>query len=82
MTSREGFPRGWDWRLVQEGIEGSGGGRALKGQGARSHLVKHHAERKKMAANVDVLAERLLGRHISHRAHRHSRAGELPRLRG
>ena len=45
------------------------------------HLIKHDPERKQVAARVQRLAPRLLGRHISDGAHRRTRTGQRIRPR-
>ena len=68
---------------MQDGVKNGSAGVALEGQNPRGHLIKHHAEGKKIGAGIEFFAQRLLGRHISHRAHGAARAGErLAAFRG
>ena len=46
-----------------------------KGSAAGRHFVQHHAEREEVGARVDLLAARLLRRHIGDGADSGSRAG-------
>ena len=51
----------------------------LAGEGMlpRQHLVEHRAEREDVAPRIDLLAARLLGRHVLRRAERRARLREL-----
>ena len=51
-------------RLVQDGVEYRRGGVPAEGHAARGHLVEHGAAEKQIAAPVECLAARLLGRHV------------------
>jgi hypothetical protein len=62
---------------VQDRVEHHGRRAALERLLARGHLVEHEAEREEVRADVQLLAARLLGRHVGHGAHRHAvRGGE------
>ena len=37
---------------------------------ARDHLIEHRAEREEIGSRIDLLAARLLGRHVRHRSQR------------
>src|SRR5688572_14770842 len=59
----------WRRRLLgEQALEDRRYGRALERQLAGRHFVEDDARRKYVAARVDVLAARLLGRHVRHRA--------------
>ena len=65
------------WRLVQDGFEQQRSRVPAERQRACRHLVQHRAKRKQIGARIERLAARLLRRHISHRADRRSRRGQL-----
>jgi hypothetical protein len=65
---------------VQDRVGDDAGSFALEGQHPRGHFVEHDAKRKKIGARVERLAEHLLGRHVSDRAHGCARTGELRRV--
>ena len=50
---------------VQDQVVGHSRGRALKRNGARRHLVQHHAQREEVGAGIDGLSAHLFGRHIN-----------------
>jgi hypothetical protein len=54
-------------RLRQQALENGGRRRALERQLPGGHLVEHDAGGKQVAARVDLLPARLLGRHVRHR---------------
>ena len=43
---------------------------------ARRHLIEHRAEAEEVGASIELLAPRLLRRHVGHRPHRQAGAGE------
>jgi hypothetical protein len=49
---------------------------------ARRHLVEQGAKAEEVGAGVQFFTSRLFGRHVSHRTHRHARAGEVFRIDG
>ena len=53
-------------RTVQDGFEDDRRGVSAERQRAGRHLVQHRAKGEQVGAGVQVLASRLLGRHVSH----------------
>src|SRR5204862_1942055 len=53
------------------------GCRAGERAASRGYLVQHDAERKQVAARVQLLAARLLGGHVRHRAEGRAGTGDL-----
>ena len=55
--------------LKEQRPDDIGTGSALERRLAREHLVEQHAEREHVRTRVDLLAARLLRRHVPDRAH-------------
>ena len=55
-------------RLVENRVEYRRHRAAGERQGAGHHLIQDHAEREQVGASVELVAERLLGRHVGDRA--------------
>ena len=66
-------PTGTVGGAVQDRVEDRRRGRATERQRARRHLVQHDAEREEVGARVELLAARLLRRHVRDRADRRAR---------
>ena len=64
-------------QLFQNRIEDQRRSVAAKGQRAGRHFIQHGAKRKQIGARVQLFALGLLGRHVSHRAHRRSGTGQV-----
>ena len=60
---------------MEDGIEDDRGRASGERLPPRGHLVEHQPEREQIRAGVQVVAARLLGRHVGNRAERDARAG-------
>ena len=80
----QALARPWRWlgRAIEDGVEDHSRGIASKGLSASGHLVENRPETEQIRARVQWLSTRLLGRHVGHRAHRHTRDGELVGIHG
>ena len=63
-------------RSIQDGVVDERRRAPRKGLSTGRHPVKHRAEAEQVRAGINLLAPRLLGRHVIHGAHRHPRLGE------
>ena len=70
-------PRRRRGRAAQNGIEDHGRGVSAERHAPGGHLIEDGAEREQIGAGIEFLAARLLGRHVGHRAHCRSRAGQV-----
>ncbi len=68
--------------LFQNAGEDDGVCVAAERERAGGHLVEHRAKAEKIAAGIERLAARLLGRHVGHRAERRAGAGEMGGFQG
>ena len=62
---------------MKDGIEQRAGSAPGERKRTRGHFVQHSAKRKNVGSRIDILAQRLLGRHVCDRAERSARAGEM-----
>ncbi len=69
--------RGRSRRPVEDGIESLGRTFPAKGNSARRHFIKNTAKGEQIAACIQFLGSRLLGRHVGHRPQRRARAGQV-----
>ena len=67
---------------MQDPVEDERRGRGGKGSEPRRHLVEHDAEREQIRARVELLAPRLLRRHVQDGAHRAAGARQVIVARG
>ena len=68
-------------RMIQNIVKDDCGRRPTKRMLPRCQLIQHHAQRKQIAPRVQLLAPRLLRRHIRNRPHRRPRACQRIRRR-
>src|SRR3972149_4707224 len=61
--------------VVEDPLEDAGGRAAGERSLTGRHLVEHYSEGEEIGAGVDLLAARLLGRHVGDRPERRARAG-------
>ena len=64
-------------RLVQDRVKNVARTFSAERHRARYHLIENRAEREEIGARVQLLAAHLLRRHVSHRAQRGSRTGQV-----
>src|SRR3974390_1300820 len=69
-------PKGWHRGSMQNSVGDVGGSFASEWQSPRRHLVEHNPEGKEVSARIQILASRLLWRHVWQRSHRNSRDGQ------
>ena len=71
--------RRWHRLVAQNRAADFARGRAVERHLAGRHLVNHRAERKQIAARVNLFAAHLLGRHVRHGAQHGAGTGEMLR---
>src|ERR1700680_2017456 len=64
-------------RLAENPMENSCRGVALKWESASHHLIQHHSEGEQVGPSIQFFPACLFRRHVSHRAERRARAGEV-----
>src|SRR5436190_2080202 len=67
-------------RFAEDGLENHSRSVPSEWHHSGGHLIKHCAEGKYIRTAIQIFSSRLLGRHVSNRAQRSSRTGQVHRI--